>query len=597
MNRLATLKFLFFLAIVSSASAQKVKYKDIYALLSTKQYESAEPFLNRYLKESTDNPNAYLYKGIIFQEKASKDDVLKQTKRMQSNIDSAILFYDIAYKGITEKELKKNGEYYAAYNRRDLRTGEFGVTLSDIQYDLEKRMEGLRERKDRIRMVKHYFELADTLYQRSQLLYTSLQKSYPTQRELYLRADEQLVQKLVALSQRFDSCVKAFDQYKSASGVMGKTGYNQTLEGQPITDFKAEGSTTADFYSSKINVWDYTTFANRVKHDIEADIIPMRKHLISYDGEINKLRDKLSTEQVSVRSDLTTLIDMLLMDQLRKYDKDPLPMGLFSLKIGDLEYKSLWLEQKAKSDTNSIHTRIDMVRKTLASATRLDSMSTLLSARNIDSLSLDYKYFIKETYGSADGVKGFIGSTHKFATAARTSEQMRLNRLTESMRWIVSSSDSIPLFLDSASHSKFRPLVLMDERYTAGLQYADSVNPSGYLYSINPARTAEVKVNFPVEKVSFAEKQLQSSHALSFSDTAGHLYYVLIYSDVPDQDKKFTATLAKIYKSDGLAWSINQKLPSIPKELQFTSLTGELTIVGENGELTTMDKSGKVKSN
>ena len=152
MNRLAALKFLFLLAVVSSASAQKLKYKDIYALLSTKQYESAEPFLNRYLKENTDNPNAYLYKGIIFQEKASKDDVLKQTSRVQSNIDSAILFYDIAYKGITEKELKKNGEYYAAYNRRDLRTGEFGVTLSDIQFDLEKRMEGLRERKDRIRM-------------------------------------------------------------------------------------------------------------------------------------------------------------------------------------------------------------------------------------------------------------------------------------------------------------------------------------------------------------------------------------------------------------------------------------------------------------
>src|SRR6478735_7557752 len=112
MARLAPLKFLFFIVVVSSASAQKVKYKDIYALLSTKQYESAEPFLNRYLKETTDNPNAYLYKGIIFQEKASKDDILKNTTRMLANIDSAIMFYNIAYKAITEKEVKKNSEYY-----------------------------------------------------------------------------------------------------------------------------------------------------------------------------------------------------------------------------------------------------------------------------------------------------------------------------------------------------------------------------------------------------------------------------------------------------------------------------------------------------
>ena len=49
--------------------AQKVKYKDLIVLLTSKQYEKAEPFLKRYLKENDDNPNAYLYMGIVFQEK------------------------------------------------------------------------------------------------------------------------------------------------------------------------------------------------------------------------------------------------------------------------------------------------------------------------------------------------------------------------------------------------------------------------------------------------------------------------------------------------------------------------------------------------
>ena len=529
MVRLATFQVLFFLAVVSSASAQKVKYKDIYALLSTKQYESAEPFLNRYLKETTDNPSAHLYKGIIFQEKAAKDDLLKQTTRMQSNIDSAIMFYDIAYKGITEKELKKNGEYYTAYNRRDLRTGEFGVTLSDIQYDLEKRMEGLRERKDRIRMVKHYFQLADTLYQKSQTLYRSLQKSYPGERELYLRADEQLVQKLSALSLRFDSCVKAFDQYRSASALMGKTGYNQTLEGEEITNFTSEGNTEPDFYASKVVLWDYTIFANRIKHGIETDIFPMRQHLIAYDGEINKLRAKLSSEQVSVHSDLTTLIDRLLMEQLKKYDKEPLPMDLFSLKIADLEYRSLLIEQKLSPDTASVHARIDMARKAFASASLLDSLSASLLSKKVDSLVLDYQHFVKDTYGSAAAVKTFIGTTSEFAVGAKRKEQARLSRLTEQMRWIVNGADSIPLFVGVA-HSKYRPLVVIDERYTAGLHYADSLNPTGYLYSINSSRTPEVKVTFPVEKSSFSEGRLTSSKALSYTDTAGHLYFALIYN-------------------------------------------------------------------
>jgi hypothetical protein len=82
---------------------RKVKYKDIFGLLSTKQYESAEPFLKGYLKETTDNPNAFLYMGIVYHEKALKDDVLKQTKRTIGVMDSAIIFYDKAYKTVTEK--------------------------------------------------------------------------------------------------------------------------------------------------------------------------------------------------------------------------------------------------------------------------------------------------------------------------------------------------------------------------------------------------------------------------------------------------------------------------------------------------------------
>src|SRR5687767_14514428 len=86
------------LCISFASQAQKVKYKDIFGLLSTKQYESAEPFLKKYLKENDDNPNAFLYMGITFHEKAGKIDVLKQTPKMLSYFDSAILFYDKAYK-------------------------------------------------------------------------------------------------------------------------------------------------------------------------------------------------------------------------------------------------------------------------------------------------------------------------------------------------------------------------------------------------------------------------------------------------------------------------------------------------------------------
>src|SRR5688500_16632775 len=215
MTKIGLIQFLL-LFLISAAFGQKVKYKDIFALLSTKQYEQAEPFLKGYLRETTDNPNAYLFMGNIFQEKASKNDILKQTRIAIANMDSAILYYDKAHKSLDDREVRKNKEYYQSYNRRDLRTGEFGVKLSDIQFDLEKRIEGLKERIDKVKMVKHFFSLADTLYQKTNALFLGLQSKFPSENQLYLRADAQTVNQLVTLSVRFDSCTKAFERYKSA---------------------------------------------------------------------------------------------------------------------------------------------------------------------------------------------------------------------------------------------------------------------------------------------------------------------------------------------------------------------------------------------
>ena len=70
MAKAALIKFVVLMLCISTVYGQKVKYKDIWGLLSTKQYETAEPFLKRYLKENDDNPNAFLYMGIIYHEKS-----------------------------------------------------------------------------------------------------------------------------------------------------------------------------------------------------------------------------------------------------------------------------------------------------------------------------------------------------------------------------------------------------------------------------------------------------------------------------------------------------------------------------------------------
>jgi len=592
MTKTALVKFLILFLFASSAYGQKVKYKDIWGLLSTKQYEAAEPFLKSYLKENSDNPNALLYMGIIFQEKSGKDDVLKQTRRAISDMDSAILYYDKAYKTITEKEVKRNDEYYQAYNRRDLRTGEFGVKLSDIQFDLEKKMEGLRERIDRVKMVRYYFNLADSLYKKSNALYRAIQSGAPEEKAFYLRANEKTVASLVALGVRYDSCLKAFNNYKSSAVTIGRTGYNQTLSEREIVDIKKDGISPANFYQDDLQVWDYRKFADEAKLAIEKEIIPMREHLVSYDIEINKLREKLNKDSVSVRSDLTSLIDKLLMEQLKKYDSEPLPMEVFSLKISDLEYRSALLENKTARDSSDLQFRLALLTKELKYVSRLDSMAARLSTQDVDKRAEDYDQFIKNTYNSTVVLKSFVKALKEYSEREKLKKQAQFAQTKAALQWIVIGVDSIPV-VATVANARFKPLIIQDEKFTSGLQYADSLNPTGYFYTIRPSRVPDVKVTFPVDKPNFKLSRLSSSKALTYSDPGGQIYFVLIYTERPAKDGKHAATLAKIYRSDGLAWSMNYPLGYLPKEIQFKPDGGELTIKGDTQQ-NTIDKNGKL---
>ncbi len=570
---------------------KKVKYKDIFGLLTVKQYEQAEPFLKQYLKENDDNPSAFLYMGTIYQEKSGKDDILKQTRLAIARMDSAIIFYNKAYQTITEKEIKRNSEYYQIYNRRDLRTGEFGVKLSDIQFDLEKKMEGLRERIDRVKMVKHYFSLSDTLYKRSAALYSSITSTFANERELYLRSDESTLKSLGVLASRFDSCTKAFDQYKSSLSTLGKTGYSPSLNKNEIKDFKKEGLEAADFYKDDVNIWDYKAFSQKVKTAIETDLIPLREHLISYDVELNKLREKLSSDSVSVRNDLTKLIDKLLLGQLRKYDPDPLPMDVFSIKIADLEYKSILLENKPLRDSANFHFQVDLTRRALNSAQKLDSLAGRMLNRDLDYEMKNYSHYVDNTYGNGIVLKSFIRVVKEFAEREKGLRSQELAVKQNALRWMVLGADSIPLFLDGIA-KRFRPLIMVPDQYTAGVKLADSVKAEGYFYSITPSRVPDIKISFPVENV-LLRKSAQHTHGLTYSDAAGQLFFVVLFSDAPLQDNKYSATVAKIYRSDGLAWSSNYKLPFVPKEILFRNDTGEFVMKADAQE-SVVDRNGKL---
>ncbi|GHN02773.1 hypothetical protein WSM22_42620 [Cytophagales bacterium WSM2-2] len=577
------------------ASAQKVKYKDLILLLTSKQYEKAEPFLKRYLKENNDNPNAYLYMGITFHEKALKNDPLTQTEILCSNIDSALLNYDKAYKTIDDRELRKNDEYYEAYMRRDLRTGKFVIKLSDVQLDVENRTKGLKDKKEKVKSLKRYFTEASDSYAKSNGVFKNLTSQYANDKEFYLRADDGTSSSLKRIASSFDSSTQAFDQYKKVSRELGKTGHDQNMDLQEIKDLKKDGDTQADFMKDDLKVWDYRKWVTQTSEQIEKEIIPLRDRLVAYDIEVNKLRARLQKDSVSVKNDLEKIVNKTLFDQLKKYDPDPMPMSLFNMKFAELEFHSDVVLNKVFRDSADVRLRLASLHMEMDDLKALDSIASLLSKRNFEDEEKNYRQFITKTFGTVAVLQSTVNATLDYAKRERAKRDNEWKKANLALNWLVSASDSIPLVMESPRDLKFKPLVIESERYTFGLAYKDSL-ATGYFYSITPSRLADLKVSFPVDQQSFKKRFFPLIKGVATSDSQGNAFITLTYS-TQKKNEKFPVTISKIYRADGLSWSNNFNFDMIPSEVTLNSETGvisvKVTAPDGSGKIIDVDKNGK----
>ncbi len=587
---------LFVNAILVNAQ-KKVKYKDLIILLNAKQYDQAEPFLKKYIKDNNDNPNAYLFLGIIFQEKTLKEDVLKETELLIQHADSAILNLETANKTIDEREIRRNDEYYQVYNRRDLRTGEFGVKLSDVKLDIEKRIASVKERKQNVRKFKDYFIQAEQKYISSVKRFQEVKQGLP-ENKFYLLSSEKTKETLHNFILLYDSFTTAFDNYKAISKLTVKAGYDQVLKFVPIKSYDSDGLGTSDFMKEEVPVWNFKAWANSAADVIANDIESIRIELIKTDLQLNLLGEKLKKDSVSVNKQVDDAISKFDVAKLKKYDSNPLPASIFDLKVAELKYGSVVVENKVRRDSADVNLKFRLTESELTKAKRLDSLASLFLTRDIENEAMNYQDFVSKAYGDVSVIKKLANALKEYGANEVSKKQRDLERRKFSLSWIISKVDSIPLFSDSTVKKRqYQMLSVEKERFTAGLKFGADSLAMGYFYTITPSRIPDVSATFNVDKINFKKRNLSMIRSLTKTDGKDQIYFVLIFSEGKIKDK-YTASIAKIYRSDGLAWSFNYLLDSKPTELIFVQETGELSIklVNDLGEtkIVVIDKSGRL---
>jgi hypothetical protein len=597
MNRFFSVLTLVLLASVT-VSGQKIKYKELFVLLDSRQFKDAEPFLRKYLKDNDDNPNAYLFMGFILQEKSMKADVLKESDLVATTGDSAIYYFDLAKKGITEKEIKRNDEYYQMYSRRDQRTGEFGIKISDIHLDLEKRTQELTDRKNKVKKLRSQFVTWERLYQSSSAAFKALQESSPSEKEFLLQSDQKTIDQLKSIQSIFDSCTLIFAAYKTTLADLGKTNYNQTFDAKKIEKFKEDGHGLPDFYADDLRVWNFDEWAAKKLNEIENDVQPFREKLVAYDVEINQLFDKIRKDSTSVAKDLAPLEKKVNENPVAKYDEAPMPLLLFRMKIEELRFSSTHIDNKKQRDSVSLAVRLDAIKTELKELEKLDSIAGILVAKDIEKETVNYQHFVTNAYGSTKVIRSLISSTKEFSEHEKHKREDVIARLANSLNWLViDGKDSVAIGQAKQKRPNHFPLVLKTDKFVSGVKYGADSLATGFFYTITPNRIPDIKVSFPVDKASYAKRNLPVLKELVGSNDMGTVYYSLIYSETKGADNKFPVTITKITKPEGVAWTTTHKFDYIPSELILEADTGELSVKttspGGESKLIALDKNGK----
>lgn len=570
--------FFFFLVVVGSAYAQKIKYKDLFFVLDTKNYIDGEPLLKEFLKDpkNVDEPNANLQMAYLFEMKAFNSDVILEAEQLAHYVDSALIYYRNSLQLIDEKEVtKKNKEYYQAYQRRDIRTGKFGIKLADIVFDIESKIKVLDKRKADVQELEIYYTKTLQNYDAALSDFKEIKLQYPTEKILYLRSNNDLIGKLDQLSNNTQLSLENYNSFKLTLDKIDKSGYGPALHMTEIENFEEDGLIGIDLTSDNIYFTDYQSWVEIVKKGIEEVITPMRSELVDYDQSLNSLIERVTIDSMAMADRIEPIEPIL--KKVREYDSDPLPQYLFQYKVAKIKLESVKMTHLYYRDSSDILYQKAVANLKNAQVSIMDSLVNLLIGRNVGEDQKNYAYFIEKQYGKGDELELYFKSELDKIINLKKNSVVELELLDERTKWLIGELDSIPLFNEvNIGITKYAPLI-QEKDFTAGLYFSGKSAAEGYFALIDQALTQRLKVNFPIDNEYFKKQTFEEIGNLTVIEEGGAYYYVMFYYQIPEKEE-YASSVAKIYTSDGLAWSKDYILDTRPIQLVINYNTGDIII-------------------
>ena len=584
----------FVVAVLSDSLGQKMKYKDLFPLLENGDYAQGGALLRQYLNDpkNAQQPSACLQMAHYYEYLSKGVDPLRETNQHLKYLDSTLNFLSRSESLITEKSLKKYDKYFQAYNRRDLRTGKFGVKLDHIHNDIEKRKSRLETRKVAVTTLKKHHQAFVRNYQEASKTYQQLVTDYVEPVRFQLTANDDALQATAQIEKSYDSANTSFDLYVKSLRQLGKEEAKlPTYEAQPIAQFGRDGLTETDFYNDAVVVWDYQAWAKAAVDYINDEVLPQKTELIKLRKRFDELEKQLAQanklEKIRAVQPLTAAVERdaaVLANKWQPYGPSGFVSWYFTARKNYLNWYIKDLTHQAQSDSTNVYYHLDAARQLQSIATRQDSVAQAWQARDMNEDAQRYTWLFESDVAS---LKKFGEKQIALVDLLAQKANKTLQKWEEVSQWAVFGNDTIPLKMTTNPNQRYKPCyndtLSSTHIYSSGLYLDDGKEPQAYLVMVPPSRRAYARVTFEASEKVFLPEKVSMIQSLSYLDSLDG-YYVLHYLISPQGSSTMAVgQLTKVSMGDQHLWSKVVSMRGTPSTITKRE-TGELAILYNENE-------------
>lgn len=570
-----------------SFAQKKVKYdKDIFPLIEAKDYDQAMTMLWSFLADpkNAESPNANLQVGLYYERLVNSYHIISDSTAILGASDTAVVYLTKAKTLITEKELKKNDEFYQDFYRRDLRTGDFGIKISDVQLDIEKKLQSLKNINKYAKSIYADLYAINAANEFSLAAYESFTSQYPNLNDLYLMADDGVKDSLAMIIDKNTEIKEKFKTVRDAVSRIGKKGYSPELNFKEIATYAGDGLTPVDFFANDVEAWNYGLWAEQTEKVVKRDMTRLKSQIVSLNQKLKAQSEKLNSGSGILDEEPITEIDAQLLADIRKYDEDPLPIDLLSVLVNKNKFDYLTSEtlNERMSDTDDVDYQLMVSDSLMQLIDLMDASVATLVEPEITVASKKYDKLINGEYGGDVGlIKYRQGLESKLASERSKWETYNKEYRTRA-RWGVSEDGLDSLYLiprmdtTYVAHdfSKYYSIVSMKDdssyTYVVGMEFKGT-SDQGFIARVNNARTIEWKRNFKLTSFTYSDSEFLVSGKFIPSQEGSIAAY--IFSLVPESKNNIIALA--ISPEGEMNWVNQLKISRAPIDVKFNDIVKE----------------------